>query len=65
MQLYLVLSLRLADTVVTAQTVAEDIDLADDRKCVLFSFCIRMLLRNQIRIMQPGPVCGSKDVHQK
>lgn len=42
MQLYLVLSLPLADTVVTVQTVAEDIDFADDRNTsMLFSFCIR------------------------
>ncbi len=30
-QLYLVLSLPLADTLLTVQTVAEDIHLADDR----------------------------------
>ncbi len=51
MQLYLVLSRPLADTVVTVQTVAEDIDLADDRTCMLFFFCIRMPLHNQIRII--------------
>lgn len=35
MQLYLVLSLPLADTMVTVWTVAEDIDLADHRTCML------------------------------
>ncbi len=60
MQLYLVLSLPLADTAVTVQIVAEDIDLADGRTCMLFSFCIRMLLHNQIRISSLGLYVGAK-----
>jgi len=46
-----VLSLPLADTVVTVQTVAADIVSADNRKCRLFAFCIRMLLYDQSRII--------------